>query len=229
MTMSKYARLLTAAAALLLSTLFALPLWRIYLLAPQYPEGLGLEIHLNTVRGVSPNDLDNINELNHYIGMKTIDPHAIPVLHIMPWVVGALVLTGLVVALVGRRKLLIAWLVSFVGLSLAGLAEFWRWEHDYGHNLDLEHAIIKVPGMTYQPPIIGSKQLLNFTAISWPGPGAWVAALAVALAVAALVVSRRRQLAGGASGAPADVRADAVGEPDTDARAPHPRPAEVSA
>jgi copper chaperone NosL len=227
MTMTKLSRLLVAAAALLLLTLFGLPLWRIYLLAPQYPEGLGLEIHLNTVHGASPNDLGNINELNHYIGMKTIDPDAIPALHIMPWVVVALALTGLIVALVGRRKLLIAWLVSFVGLSLAGFAEFWRWEYDYGHNLDFEHAIIKVPGMTYQPPIIGSKQLLNFTAVSWPGPGAWVAALAVALAVTALVMSRRRQLAGRPSVAPADVPVGAAVEPAADVRAR--RPAEVSA
>jgi copper chaperone NosL len=52
-----------------------------------------------------------------------------------------------------------------------GLWDFWRWEYDYGHNLDMEKAIIIVPDMTYQPPLIGSKQLLNFTATAWPGLG----------------------------------------------------------
>jgi copper chaperone NosL len=37
----------------------------------------------------------------------------------------------------------------------------------------MENAIIKIPGMSYQPPLIGSKQILNFTAHSWPGSGGY--------------------------------------------------------
>ena len=51
---------------------------------------------------------------------------------------------------------------------MAGLIDFWKWEYDYGHDLDTVNAIIKIPGMSYQPPVIGSRQLLNFTATSWP-------------------------------------------------------------
>lgn len=36
--------------------------------APQYPEGLDIIVHPNTLKG----DIDNINGLNHYIGMKTL-------------------------------------------------------------------------------------------------------------------------------------------------------------
>ena len=54
-------------------------------------------------------------------------------------------------------------------------SDFWRWEYDYGHDLDFEHAIIKVPGMTYQPPLIGPKQLLNFTACRGRTSGGWLA------------------------------------------------------
>ena len=79
------------AAALLLGGMYVTPLWRIELIAPQYPEGLGMLIRLNTVSGIQPNDLDNINMLNHYIGMKPITPEAIPELRIMPWVVGGLI------------------------------------------------------------------------------------------------------------------------------------------
>jgi hypothetical protein len=67
--------------------------------------------------------------------------------------------------------------------------DFWKWEYTYGHDLDFAHAIIKVPGMTYQPPLIGSKQLLNFTATSWPASGTFVLALAFVLGVCALVVT----------------------------------------
>ena len=67
--MTRMSRVLTGVAALLLLVLFVTPLWRIDLLAPQYPEGLGMLIRVNTVTGVKPNDLENINGLNHYIGM----------------------------------------------------------------------------------------------------------------------------------------------------------------
>ena len=180
-----------ALAALLMVGGFVLPLWQIRLLAPQYPEGLGLFIHVGTVRGAGPNDLNNINGLNHYIGMKAIDPAAIPVLHVMPWVLGALIVGGLLVALAGRRKLLVAWLGAFATAALLGLFEFWKWERDYGRNLDFENAIIKVPGMTYEPPIIGAKQLLNFTAISLPAAGALLLGVAFLLAAYALFVSVR--------------------------------------
>ena len=73
--------------------------------------------------------------------------------------------------------------MSFAALGVAGLFDFWRWGYDYGHNLDFEHAIIKVPGMTYQPPLIGTKQLLNFTAASWPDVGGVLAGVAFALGV----------------------------------------------
>ncbi len=187
--MTRIARALTAAAALLMAGGFFLPLWQIRLLAPQYPEGLGLFIHVNTVRGMTENDLTNINSLNHYIGMKAIDPAAIPVLRIMPWVLGALVVAALVVALAGRRKLLAVWLGAYATAAVLGLVEFWKWERDYGRNLDMEHAIIKGPGMSYEPPLIGAKQLLNFTAISLPAAGAVLLGIAFLLGAYALFIS----------------------------------------
>ena len=55
---------------------------------------------------------------------------------------------------------------------LAGV-DFYRWNYEYGHNLD-PNAAIKVPGMAYQPPLIGYKQLLNFGAYSIPDTGGWM-------------------------------------------------------
>ena len=185
---------LTAAAALLLLTLFALPLWRIDLLAPQYPEGIGMLIRIDDVQGLKPQDLNNINSLNHYIGMKEIHAESIPELRYMPWLVAALVVSGLLVAAWGRRRALAAWLGAFLVLGLAGLADFYRWAYDYGHDLSPD-AIIKVPGMTYTPPIIGTKQLLNFTASSWPAAGGIAAGLAFALGAFALWHARRRRAA----------------------------------
>ena len=184
--LSLRSRLLTAIAAALLLIVYAVPLWRIDLLAPQYPEGLGMLIRVNTITGIAPSDLGNINGLNHYIGMKAIVPEAIPVLLYMPWVLGAIALGGLVVAAWGRRGPLFAWLVAFAVAGAAGLVEFYRWSYDYGHNLAAD-AVIKVPGMSYQPPLLGSKQLLNFTASSWPDVGGWLAGIAFVLGVVALI------------------------------------------
>jgi hypothetical protein len=81
--------------------------------------------------------------------------------------------------------MLYTWTGIFLLVAVVGLVDFWLWEYDYGHNLDLEHASIQIPGMSYQPPLIGSKKLLNFTANSWPAIGgiAIIGALFVAMIV----------------------------------------------
>ena len=181
--LSLRSRVLLAIAAILLLVLFVAPLWHVALDAPQYPEGIGMKIWINTVTGAKENDLENINNLNHYIGMKRIEPDAIPELRWMPYIVGALIVTGLGVAAYGRRRAAQGWVAVFMVVALVGLVDFWKWEYDYGHDLDTENAIIKIPGMSYQPPLIGSKKLLNFTATSIPGPGGIAATLSLGLGV----------------------------------------------
>jgi copper chaperone NosL len=200
--MLRFARTLTVMSSLILAGLFMVPLWSIQLVAPQYPEGLGMRIGISDIRGASPNDLNNINGLNHYIGMKHITPAAIPELRYMPWIVAGLILFGLVAAVMGSRKLLFAWMGTFAVAGVAGLVDFWHWEYDYGHNLDFAHAIIKIPGMNYEPPLIGVKQLLNFTAVSWPDTGAWLALVAFGLGAVAVLATLRTRL----PSAPLDVR-----------------------
>jgi copper chaperone NosL len=189
--MNATTRITLAAAALTLTLAYVAPLWHIGLDAPQYPEGLGMSIRIDTIEGEKPHDLHSINGLNHYIGMKAIVPDAIPELRLMPWIVGALLALGLIAAAVGRRFLLYTWTVSLVLAAAAGLVDFWRWGYDYGHDLD-PTAAIKVPGLSYQPPLLGSKQLLNFTAHSWPGVGGWALALALAAGVVLCLTEWRR-------------------------------------
>lgn len=181
-------RILFGVAAISLLGLYVLPLWSVTLTAPQYPEGLGMRIWLDAITGLKPNDLDSINNLNHYIGMKRIVPDAIPELRYMPMIVGIMIAAGLLVAAVGRRWLARVWLGAFLLLAVVGMADFYRWGYDYGHDLDSENAIIKVPGMTYQPPLIGTKQLLNFKATSLPAAGTIIATLALGLGVGALFI-----------------------------------------
>jgi copper chaperone NosL len=183
-------RLLLGLAAVLLAPVYWLPLWSIRISAPQYREGLGMNIGLRDIWGQGQHDIQNINILNHYIGMKPIVPSEVGVLTIMPWAVAFLMAGALAVAVIGRRWAVWGWLGAFTVLGTAGMVEFWRWNHDYGHNLSPD-APIKVPGMTYSPPIFGSKELLNITTTSLPSWGTLFIVLSILAAVAALYVGRR--------------------------------------
>jgi copper chaperone NosL len=88
------------------------------------------------------------------------------------------------VAVIRRRWALLAWTVIALTLSGIGLYDFYRWEYDYGHNLNPE-AAIKIEGMSYQPPMFGTKQLLNFNTTAWPGAGGILAMVGVGLGVLA--------------------------------------------
>ncbi|MBM4194811.1 MAG: hypothetical protein FJ202_10595 [Gemmatimonadetes bacterium] len=178
-------------ASVLVAGALAVPLWRIDLIAPQYPEGLGLLIRANTITGIKPQDLKSINGLNHYIGMAEIVPESIPELRYMPYILMAFAGAALLVAIRANRTAILSWLVAFGLLGVAGMADMYKWGYDYGHNLS-PNAIIKVPGMSYQPPLIGSKKMLNFRAVSLPAAGGWMLGLAGGLAFAALMVGRRR-------------------------------------
>ncbi len=178
-------------SSLILILVYFFPIWRIELQAPQYPEGLGLRIWVNEITGQKEFDLQNINGLNHYIGMKPIHPEDIPELKIMPFLIGFMILFGLFNALKGNKKTVLAWLILFVLLGAIGLYDFYMWEYEYGHNLD-PNAPIKVPGMTYQPPFIGSKQLLNINAVSLPDIGSFIILISILLAVLAIYLDREK-------------------------------------
>lgn len=162
-------RIIIALASLGLVATYFLPVWFIFLMAPQYPEGLTMNIWLNKLSG----EVNIINGLNHYIGMKSIKPEMFPEFSYLVYVVGFFILFGLVVAITGKRKLLFSYLVLTVVGGIAAMVDFYRWGYDYGHNLNPE-AAIQIPGFTYQPPLFGHKKLLNFDAYSYPDTGGWV-------------------------------------------------------
>ena len=176
-------RILVAFASGALIAVFFLPAWRIDLFAPQYPEGLTMNIWINGLTG----DVDVINGLNHYIGMKHITVAMFPEFKFLPYVVGFFMLFGMAVAISGSRKFLLAYLgLTVIGGALA-MYDFYKWGYDYGHNLD-PTAPIQVPGLFYQPPLIGHKRLLNFDAYSFPDVGGWIVIGAAALAFTVWVV-----------------------------------------
>jgi nitrous oxidase accessory protein len=154
-----------------------LPVWGTRLVAPQYPKGLSLWVY----GGKATGDVKEVNGLNHYIGMKTLDVSTVPELRLWPWVV--LLAVGLFLAalfLTGwwRRLALIGlWLVP-IGV----LADIERWLIFFGTNLDEKAALRLEP---FIPLAVGPTKIWNFSVWSYPGPGL-VAIMAAAL-VATLV------------------------------------------
>jgi hypothetical protein len=145
------------------------PIWAIYLEAPQYPEGLSMFIHSNKLAG----EFDIINGLNHYIGMKEIKEDEFIEFKILPYALGILGAICILIAALSKRVLLYAITIFYILFGILFMYDFWKWEYEYGHDLNPNAAIV-VPGMSYQPPLIGSKQLLNFTAHSYPDIGGWI-------------------------------------------------------
>lgn len=168
-------------AALSLITLFIWPMWRITLIAPQYPNGVDLYIYINKLGGDSPGTLQNINILNHYIGMKYIEPDSIPELVYFPYIIFAMMGLGLVAAVVNKPWAYLSWAIIFVILAALGIYDFYLWEYDYGHNLS-PTAPIKIPGASFQPPLFGKKDIINFTAISLPHTSGVIAGISIVLA-----------------------------------------------
>ena len=162
-------RLALFVAVLSLVSAYFVPLWRILLWAPQYPEGLEMKIWINTLTG----DVKIISALNHYIGMKHIEVSMFPEFGFMVYLLGGIIAVGLAAVVWGKRRGLLVYFILVVAAALAALVDFYLWGYDYGHNLNPE-AAIKIEGMSYQPPLIGTKDLLNFTAFSGPDLGGWI-------------------------------------------------------
>lgn len=182
--------------SLLLLLLFVFPLWNITLEAPQYPIPLGMDIHINDFSDVHPHDIKNINLMNHYVGMQYI-PKAIPEFKIFPIVIIVMSLLGVLIGWKANYKWFMAWFVVMALLGTAGMYDFYLWEHDYGYNLNPK-AIMKFTNpdgsvMGFQPPLFGTKHILNFTAHSYPRLGAYGMFLGMLLTFIAFFVGKKEK------------------------------------
>lgn len=184
---SKSSRIALIIAGISLVAVLFTPIWRIELSAPQYPEGLTLLIYANKLAG----NVDIINGLNHYIGMKTLHADDFVEFKVLPGLIIFFASFFVLAGIIARRKLMNTLFVLFVLFGLLAMLDFWRWEYDYGHNLDPNAAII-VPGMAYQPPLIGFKQLLNFGAYSIPDTGGWIFIAAGLLLFVCVIIESKK-------------------------------------
>jgi copper chaperone NosL len=152
---------------LLLSFLF--PLWRISMQAPQYPDGLSMDIYsYKLVGGNDGHDVQEINVLNHYIGMRSITRDELRDLDWMPFALAAMALLALRAALLGTVRTMIdlSMITAFVSTVAFGRFVWMLWE--FGHELDPKAPVRVEP---FMPVVFGSKKIANFMTHSMPALG----------------------------------------------------------
>lgn len=148
---------------------FTQPLWRISMVAPQYPQGLYMDIYTHKVDGGHEgHDIAEINELNHYIGMKAIDRAALTDLDWIPFALGLLALLTLRCAAIGNVRALVDLVVMSGYIATFAFARFIYKLWYFGHSMAPDAPIKLEP---FTPAIIGKKQVANFAVESWPQAG----------------------------------------------------------
>ena len=187
------ARLMLLAAAALLVATFFFPLWNLTMFAPQYPDGLRLDIYPYTlVGGNHGQDVKEINVLNHYIGMHDLVNESFTEFKWMPFVIGALGLLILRAVVHGTVVAMVDVTMLFVYFGAFSLWSFGYKLYQYGHDLD-PTAAVRVP--PFMPPMFGYEKIANFEVYSYPRPASYAMAAVVLLLLAALArtwISSRR-------------------------------------
>ena len=197
MFLGRRERVLAIVAALLLLPTYLFPLWQLTMFAPQYPDGLRLQIYSYRLAGGNKGqDVDEINVLNHYIGMRSLAQEDFTEFKWMPFVIGIVALVFLRASVFGRAGALVDATVLYGYFALFALWSFAYKLYRYGHEL-APGAAVNVPAFT--PPIFGYKQLANFEVYSYPALGSYALAACGLVAAAAVVLSflraRREQAA----------------------------------
>lgn len=178
-------RFVLAALVVPLVLSFTGPLWRISMEAPQYPNGLWMDIYAYKLEaGNDGQHMTEINTLNHYIGMHPIDRTALADLDWIPFALGWLAIYTLRVAVIGNVRGLIDLFVMTSYISLFAFGRFIYKMYTFGHDLN-PHAPVHVQPFT--PAIFGSKQVANFMTHSFPQAGSyWMAVFATGVVAVTL-------------------------------------------
>ena len=163
--LSGRSRILLVAATLAIFPAVFLPTWTITLRAPQYPDGLTMEIYPHTVKG----DVREINILNHYIGMHAIDADEFPEFRFIPWFILRFFGFALLAALIARMPIAALGWMDFVFFGIVMLYIMHHWLYAFGNELD-PTAPLRIQPFT--PNLIGPTRIGQFQVSSWPGAGA---------------------------------------------------------
>lgn len=162
------------AAVLILSSAW-LPLWTMELHAPQYPRGLTLTAYGTRIEG----DIQEVNAVNHYVGVEPVHSESIPELAFFPYLLG-----GLVALVLGGAVLARNWVLrSLVRLGVWGFAsgflldvQWWLYRSGHERNIDAPYRIDD-----FTPRVLGGTTVVNFTSETMVATGFWLILLAALL------------------------------------------------
>ena len=192
--LNAWSRLFLLAAAISIAVSIFFPLWRMHLVAPQYSDGLDLFIFPYKIQGGGFNGqhLAEINNLNHYIGMKPLQQADFLEMIWMPFVFGFIILLLLRSIVFGAMSNVIDLFAIYTYFGLFSIGSFWYRLYQYGHNLDPKAPVHIQP---FTPQLVGVKQIANFREYSFPQAGAYLLCVSVLLILLAGWVSRKETFA----------------------------------
>lgn len=163
-----------AAGVLILVAAF-MPLWKLELIAPQYPKGLFVTSYGYQMTG----DITELNGLNHYIGLKPLEPDNVFELKLFPFGVAgiiAIILFGAFKFTRTRTRLISV--AAAASLPIVLLVDLQYWLYNYGHDIKPGAALHVDP---FTPKVIGTTKVMNFHSVTSVTPGFWILVAAVVL------------------------------------------------
>ena len=188
-----WSRLLLLAAAITIAVSLFFPLWKMHLVAPQYADGLDLYIFSYKIQGGGLNGqhLNEINNLNHYIGMKPIEQADFTEMQIIPFMFGVFLLLALRAVVFGQMSAVIDLFMIAAYFGVFSIGAFYYRLYSYGHNLDPKAPMDVQP---FTPLIFGTQKIANFTQSSYPQAGTYLLWLFMLLLVLAIWFSRKEKV-----------------------------------
>ena len=134
--MIPWTRIALAVLVIPLGLAFTAPLWRISMVAPQYPQGLSMDVYAYKLAGGNDGqDIKEINVLNHYIGMRDLVEEDFTEFKWMPFAIGGLILFFLRTAVFAKVGNLVDAVALFGYFGLFSLWSFVYKLYHYGHTL----------------------------------------------------------------------------------------------
>jgi copper chaperone NosL len=194
-SLNMWSRLILLLAAVIVAAAVFFPLWKLHLIAPQYADGLDMQIYAYKIEGggLNGNDLDEINLLNHYIGMKSIEQADFSEMQILPFMFGVFFLLAMRAAVFGEMKAVVDLFMVASYFGVFSIGAFYYRLYSYGHNLD---PTAPMPTEPFTPLIFGTQKIANFTQSSYPELGTYLLWVFMALLLAAIWFSRRAKVSG---------------------------------
>ncbi len=170
--------------AMLIVVSIFFPYWEMTLHAPQYPDGLHVELYVNKMTG----DVQEIDGLNHYIGMPKLEEAGKLERSFSGLAIGALALLLMAAVFVHNQWAAILALPALL-YPLIFLADLFYWLYTFGHNLD-PTAALSSSIEPFTPTLLGTGVIGQFKTTAMVDTGFWLAVLGSFVILAGLYFHR---------------------------------------